>query len=199
MHRAIAVFLIAMIAPLAGCDTINNVLGLNNTPQIVLEPGPPCPATAVLSDAATVTKFKAGTMPAMAKPADVALQAEMSKPKLDCNYDRVNNTLSVTVNFAVRAARGPAALAADPQLPFFVAIIDSDNNVIAKSLFNSQPQMSGRASNTYTESVSNVPVPLAMDRQPSDYEILTGFQLTAAELAYNRIPRPNPAPRAATR
>jgi hypothetical protein len=38
-----------------------------------------------------------------------------------------------------------------------------------------------------------------MDKRPYDYEILTGFQLTPDELAYNRIPRPLPVPRAATR
>ena len=43
------------------------------------------------------------------------------------------------------------------------------------------------------------PVPLAMDKRPYDYEILTGFQLTPDELAYNRAPRSLPGPRAATR
>ena len=53
-------------------------------------------------------------------------------------------------------------------------------------------------SNTYTQSVDGFPVPLAMDKRPYDYEILTGFQLTPDELAYNRVPRPLPQP-AATR
>jgi hypothetical protein len=38
-----------------------------------------------------------------------------------------------------------------------------------------------------------------MDRRPSDYEILTGFQLTPDELAYNRLPRVVPTPQAAMR
>src|SRR5438067_4805136 len=45
------------ILPLMGCQT----LGLNNPPPDVADPGPICPATAVLSDAATVTKLKPGT------------------------------------------------------------------------------------------------------------------------------------------
>jgi hypothetical protein len=194
MRRLIAPLLFVVL-PLAGCET----LGLSSTPQITLNPGPVCPATAVLSDAATVTKFKQGVSAAMAKAADISFQAEMSQAKLDCNYNRTDNKLAVSIRFAVRAARGPGAAASDPQLPFFVAIIDSDNNIVAKSMYNSQPQMSGRTNNTYTEAVSSFPVPLAMDRQPSDYEILTGFQLTPDELAYNRTPRPAPAPRAAAR
>jgi hypothetical protein len=38
-----------------------------------------------------------------------------------------------------------------------------------------------------------------MDKRPYDYEILTGFQLTPDELAYNRVPKPLPQPRAANR
>jgi hypothetical protein len=195
MRCPITPLLLAVVLPLMGCET----LGLTSTPQITLNPGPVCPATAVLSDAATITKFKPGASALMPKPAEISFQAEMSQARLDCNFNRNDNKLTVGVTFAVKASRGPAATTTDPQLPFFVAIIDTDNNVVAKSIYNSQPAMSGRTSNTYTEAVSSFPVPLAMDRQPSDYEILTGFQLTPDELAYNRTPRTIPAPRAAAR
>jgi len=42
-------------------------------------------------------------------------------------------------------------------------------------------------------------VPLSMDKRPYDVEILTGFQLTPDELAYNRVPKSLPVPRAAAR
>ena len=195
MRRSIIAFLVAGILPLTGCQT----LGLSSAPQIVLDPGPVCPATAVLSDAATVAKLRPGVAGAMAKGTDVSFQAQMSQARLDCNYNRAENKLAISVKFAVKASRGPAATAANPQLPYFVAIVDSDNNVLVKNVYNSQPQMEGRTNNTYTETVSDLPVPLAMDRRPSDYEILTGFQLTPDELAYNRIPRTIPAPRSAAR
>lgn len=197
MRRVLIVAVSAVFLPLSGCDAINGLF--NSEPQITLDPGPVCPATGVLSDAASVTKLRPGTSPAMTRPADIAFQALMSQAQLDCNYDRTANTLVVNVKFAVRASRGPALTGADPQLPFFVAIVDADNNVLVKNVYNSDPQMSGRPSATYTETVSNFPVPLAMDRRPSDYEILTGFQLTPDELAYNRLPRVVPTPQAAMR
>jgi hypothetical protein len=195
MRHPIILFIMAGFLPLLGCQT----LGLSSAPQITLDPGPVCPASAVLSDAATVTKLKSGVSGAMAKPADVSFEAEMSQARLDCNYNRADNKLTVNVKFAVKASRGPAAPAGNPQLPYFVAIVDADNTVLVKNVYNSQPQMDGRNNNTYTETISDLPVPLAMDRRPSDYEILTGFQLTPDELAYNRIPRTIPAPRAAAR
>jgi hypothetical protein len=87
---------------------------------------------------------------------------------------------------------------ADPQLDFFVAVVDADNNIISKNVFHGQPELRGRMTNTYTKA-STVFRALAMDKRPDDYEILTGFQLTPDELAYNRVPRPLPQPRAANR
>ncbi len=196
MHRVAILTILALSLPLAGCET----LGLSDPPaETTVDLGPACPSTAVLSDAVTVTKLKPGAPLSMLNPADVAFFAEMSQAVLSCNYDRVANRLTLDVNFAVNAKRGPAAAGADPGLDFFVAIVDADNNIISKALYRSQPDMGGKNTNIYTQTVSNFPVPLAMDKRPADYEILTGFQLTPAEFAYNRLPKPVPAARAAAR
>ena len=188
-------FLLAL--PLSACET----LGLSSpTPDPTLvDTGPVCPASAVLSDAVVVTKLKPGTPPGQPNPANVAFTAEMSQAKLDCDFNREKNTLSVDINFAVKATRGPAAAGSDPVLDFFVAIVDADNNIISKTVYHGEPELRGRQTNVYTQKVDNFPVPMAMDKRPYDYEILTGFQLTPDELAYNRAPRSLPGPRAATR
>lgn len=180
-----------MILPLAlwGCET----LGLSDAPAMVVEIVGPCPSTAVLSDAVTVTKVKPGTPPgAAAPPQNVVLTAEMSKAQLECDYDRMANTLSVDISFAVRATRGAGAGGADPVLDYFVAIVDIDNNVLVKRQFQSRPNLGGRPTGVFQENVENFAIPLAEDERPYDYEILTGFQLTPEELAYNRIPKPLP-------
>jgi hypothetical protein len=197
MSRLPLILIISLALPLAGCET----LGLS-TPApdpTLVDMGPICPATAVLSDAVTVTKLKPGTPPGQPNPANIAFTAEMSQAKLDCNYNRDQNRLSVDINFAVKAARGPAAAGPDPQLDFFVAVVDVDNNIISKNVYHGLPDLNGKASFVYTQNVSNFPVPLAMDKRPYDYEILTGFQLTPDELAYNRAPRALSGPRAANR
>lgn len=163
---------------------------------LLLDFGPACPATAVLSDAASVTKLRPGSPPLSHNPANVVFTAEMMQAVLECDYDQAANRLTIDMEFNIRASRGPAAAGPDPELDFFIAVIDFDNNVVAKSVYRSRPVMNGRTSNTYVQTVSNFPVPLAMDTRPYDYQILTGFQLTPDELAYNRAPRPLPVPRA---
>ena len=197
MRRLPLLTLLLLGVPLAGCET----LGLTKPapPDFAQDTGPICPSTGVLSDAVTVTKLKPGTQAALPNPANIAFAAEMSQAKLDCNYNRGQNKLSVDLSFAVKAARGPAAMGPDPQLDFFVAVVDADNNIISKTVYHGKPDMAGRPTNIYMQSVDNFPVPLGMDKRPYDYEILTGFQLTPDELAYNRVPRPLPVPRAAAR
>ena len=197
MRRLPLLTLPLLLIPLAGCETLG--LTSPSPPDFAQEMGPICPSTGVLSDAVTVTKLKPGTQAAAPSPANVAFAAEMSQAKLDCNYDRGQNKLSVDLSFAIKATRGPAAMGPDPQLDFFVAVVDADNNVISKSVYHGKPDMAGRATNIYTQNVDNFPVPLGMDKRPYDYELLTGFQLSPDELAYNRIPKSLPVPRAAAR
>ncbi|MSP95380.1 MAG: hypothetical protein EXR00_08920 [Alphaproteobacteria bacterium] len=185
-------FLPLMFLPLAagGCET----LGLSDGPVMVVETISPCPSTAVLSDAVTVTKVKPGTPSGMAaNPQNVVLTAEMSRAQLECDYDREANTLSVDISFAVRATRGAgAAGAAEPALDYFVAIVDIDNNVLVKKQFQSRPALGNRQTGVFQENVESFAIPLMEGKRPYDYEILTGFQLTPDELAYNRIPKPVP-------
>ena len=197
MRRLALLTLLSLLMPLAGCETLG--LTSPSPPDFALDMGPICPSTGVLSDAVTVTKLRPGTQAAPPNPANIAFTAEMSQAKLDCNYNRGQNKLSVDMSFAVKATRGPAAMGPDPQLDFFVAVVDADNNIISKSVYHGKPAMAGRATNIYTQSVDSFPVPLGMDKRPYDYEILTGFQLTPDELAYNRVPKSLPVPRAAAR
>ena len=161
---------------------------------MLVEGGPPCPSTAVLSDAVTVTKLRPGAPTNVQNPANVVLSAEMSQAQLECEYDAERNAITIEINFAVRATRGAAAMGPDPELDYFIAMIDAQGNLLTKNIFKSQPDFRGRTAGEYTQSVSNFVFPLAMDARPIDYQLLTGFQLTPAELAYNRIPRPLPQP-----
>lgn len=197
MRRLPLLMLLPLLMPLAACQTLG--LSSPSPDELVADTGPTCPSTAVLSDAVIVTKLKPGSQAALPNPANVAFTAEMSQAKLDCNYDRSQNKLSLDLSFAVKATRGPAAMGPDPQIDFFVAVVDADNNILSKTVYHGQPDMAGRATNIYTQSVGNFPVPLGMDKRPYDYEILTGFQLTPDELAYNRVPKMLPGPRAARR
>ena len=175
-----------VVLALAGCDQFRA-----NERMALAILGPQCPVPAVLGEAVTVTKVRPGTpMTGMPDAANVVFTAEMSKPQLECEYDAKRTKLVVDVNFAVRATRGAAAAMADPPIDFFVAVVDVDNNVLVKKVYQAPSDLRGKKTGQWTQNVRNFAVPIEADRRPQDYEILTGFQLTPAELAYNRAPKP---------
>ena len=188
--------LLALPLALAGCQRLGERLGFREPVVMLVEGGPPCPSTAVLSDAVTVTKLRAGAPTNVQNPANVVLSAEMSQAQLECEYDAERNAITIDINFAVRATRGPAAMGNDPELDYFIAMVDTEGNLLTKNIFKSRPVLNGRVPGQYTQNVSNFVFPMAMDMRPIDYQLLTGFQLTPAELAYNRIPRSLPQPQA---
>ena len=192
MKRLRLFALLALPLALFGCQRLGERLGFRDPPMVLSEAGPPCPSTAVLSDAVTVTKLRQGAPTNAANPANVVLSAEMSQAQLECEYDGERNAVSIDINFAVRATRGPAAMGPDPELDYFIAIVDAQGTLLTKNIFKSQPVLNGRPPGQYTQTVSNFVFQLAMDMRPIDYQLLTGFQLTPAELAYNRIPKPLP-------
>ena len=185
MRGKIVLTLLATVA-LAGC----NQFRANERAALALL-GPMCPSSAVLADAVMVTKLKPGSpVTGAPDPANVMFMAEMSQAKVACDYEPARNSLTVDIDFAVRASRGMAAGRADPPLDYFVAVIDVDGNMLVKKVFQNQPDLGGRTEGQWVQRVRNFSVPIDADHRPFDYEILTGFQLTPAELAYNRAPKP---------
>jgi hypothetical protein len=192
MRRLQVFALFALPLALSACQRLGERLGFREPAMVLFEGGPVCPSTAVLSDAVTVTKLKPGVPATPPNPANVVLTAEMSQAQLECEYDAETNAVTIDINFAVRATRGAAATGDDPELDYFIAMVDAGGNVLTKNIFKSQPDFNGRMVGEYTQSISNFVFPMATDMRPIDYQLLTGFQLTPAELAYNRIPRPLP-------
>lgn len=199
--RRLSLLLAIVLPVLAGCET----LGLtSSSDDAATNPAdaqiPACPPTAILAGAEQVTKLAPGTpLPAVQSPANVVLTAQLAPAELDCDYDREANTLSVDIRLPVRIARGPAGAGPLPPLDYFIAVIDTDGNVVTKRVFQNPADLGNDMTASLAESVEDFAVPLGMDKRPSDYEILTGFQLSASELAYNRLPRPLPAARAQAR
>ena len=103
-------------------------------------------------------------------PANVVLSAEMSQAQLECEYDAERNAITIEINFAVRATRGAAAMGDDPELDYFIAMIDAQGNLLTKNIFKSQPDLNGRMAGQYTQNVNNFVFQLrdghASDRLP---------------------------------
>ena len=69
MRRLRLFALLALPLALSGCQRLGERLGFRDPPMMLLEGGPPCPSTAVLSDAVSVTKLRPGAPATAPNPA----------------------------------------------------------------------------------------------------------------------------------
>jgi hypothetical protein len=142
-----------------------------------------CPSASAIVDTTIATVFKTG---ATADPANILYTVEVTGVTAICDVDKqaLNSDSSVEISF--RATRAPNGAAVSYQVPYFVAISQSDR-LLAKRVyvanFSFEP---GETSTTFSQSVGSVDVSAGKDKKTFDYVILAGIQLTKEQLQYNR-------------
>ena len=155
------------------------------------EPPPPCPRISILGDAATLTKFRPGPGKDLT---DVLYEGVVSGVNGSCVYandgKRASGALSMKVSLVIEAARGPANRDGRAAFPYFVGITDSSRNVLNKQRFNITVVFPGnRTRLVVTDYPVVLEIPMKAGQSWQDFDIFVGFQLSRAELEYNRRAR----------
>jgi hypothetical protein len=212
MHILKLVTLAALI-PLAACQTVGSVFGSSDEPApapaeasasasatapaaapapsaATIAAGPPCPYSAVLSEASTVTYVRGGGQ----TTADVIMTANISPPRLECEYDAASRTDDINFTFPLVLTKGPASTSDEGQITYFIALVNMAGDVIAKRVYQRRIVFGGKQSFIANERVDNLVLTLGPGTRPTDHRLLIGFQLTAEQLAYNRLRATQPLP-----
>jgi hypothetical protein len=188
------------LVPLAACETLG--LSSSKPPEeapattaaatVEVPAGQPCPGSAVLSEASRVTFVRPGGTTS----ADLIMTAEMSPPRLECEYDSSTRVDRIDLNFPLVLTRGAASTSDEQQISYFVALVNHAGEVIAKKVYQRRIVFQGKQSFIATEKVENLVLTLGPGTRPVDHRILIGFQLTPEQLAFNRARTrlPPPAP-----
>ena len=115
---------------------------------------------------------------------DVLFQARVIDVNWRCNY--TGKRLGVVATIDIVAQRGPASKGGNANVPFFVAIIDKDQSIVAKQEFQSEIKFGGvRRRAGAREEIEQI-IFLKTNESGTDYEIIVGLQLTEAQLRQNR-------------
>ena len=140
-----------------------------------------CPALAILAQASEVTKLRPGGQ----TREDVVLSAEMLPATMACDYELGDPEVTIELSVPISIRRGPAA--GEPQsLNYFVAVVDPNGNIISKRLFARNVPADNAPVSRVTEFVNGTTIGLPQNRQPFEYQVLLGFQLTADEYVRNQ-------------
>lgn len=170
MRRPIFPVVLSVVLPLTAC-------GGPDINEIALT----CPALAILAQASEVTKLRPGGQTGE----DVVLSAEMLPATMACDYELGDPEVSVNLSVPITVRRGPATAEAQ-SLNYFVAVVDPNGSVVSKRLFARDIPANTPQVSTVTEFVNGTTIGIAQNRQPFEYQVLLGFQLTADEYVRNQ-------------
>jgi hypothetical protein len=149
-----------------------------------------CPQGGIAPDANVVVQFRDGPGRDIT---DVVLQAQVVDMRIDCQYAKgktAKPSVSVDLQVAFKAERGPAERSRKVRVPYFIAIVDPSKSIVTKEVYfvdfewtDNRP-VTGAIVGDYSPFI-----PLASNFDGPSYQILVGFQLSEAQLDWNRKQR----------
>jgi len=143
-----------------------------------------CPTMTAITDAAVQTVFRPGSAP---DPANVLYTVEIAGVKGVCDMDKKARTADAGLEVTFRATRAPSGGEAHYTVPYFVAVTEGSERIMAKRIYSIAIAFApGQTTVTLTDTVESTHLQTTKDKKPYDYQILVGLQLSKAELDYNR-------------
>jgi hypothetical protein len=174
-HLVLRLALAAVPLLLVGCDTLKSI-NFNPPPKVP----PPCPRAVVADNAGRLTRF-AG---AGADPSQVQFEAEIGDLTGDCGYG--DTSIDVNLKIPIVGSRGPAHTTGPARFNYFVAIARTDQTILAREAFDASIDFPGNQTRNGIQEEIEETIPIQPGESGTDFVILVGFEMTPAELDYNR-------------
>lgn len=140
---------------------------------------PPCPRVGILGDAQKATQYRDGTGRDLT---DVTFETELLDYNGSCKFEDKQATVVISFSLQVSATRGAASAGRnDVQVPYFVALVDNQQNVISRDRFVARiPFKEGQRRVVVADEFEQV-LPL-QGRRTTDFEILVGLEVPPDQL-----------------
>lgn len=149
-------------------------------------PTPQCPRVGILGDARAATIYRPDGGRDLT---DVAYEHELLDYSGNCKYTKDLTSVTISLMLQVAGTRGPAATANETRVPYFVAVVDKQQNVISRELFEARvPFPPGRRRIAVGEELEQT-IPFGTGRAIGDVEVLIGLVLNSEQLENNRRTR----------
>ena len=165
-----------LIVLIAGCGLLLAACGFLAPGEIKI-----CPRVSLLNKAEKMVRYRDGPGRDLT---DIRYEAKVLDIKSSCKY--LDNRVQVEAVIDIVAQKGPASKGVRIQVPFFVAIIDSGQNIIAKKTFASELEFLDRSRRAGVREEIEQIMYLKKGEAGAGYEIIVGLQLTKDQLKQNR-------------
>jgi hypothetical protein len=139
---------------------------------------PPCPRVGILGDAQKVTQYRDGPGRDLT---DVTFEAELLDYNGGCKFEDKQSTVVISFILQVGATRGPAASKQEALVPYFVALVDTQQNILSRERFVARiPFKEGQRRIVVGDEFEQV-LPL-QGRRTTEFEILIGLEVPPDQL-----------------
>ncbi len=162
---------LALLASLAGCGP--------QAEDLAAVQG--CTPAGIVSEASTITIYRPGRGRDLT---DVAAQGILANLRAECAFGRREVNIKLTIGLQIAA--GPANRDRNASMRYFVAIVDSDNNVVAREEYSVDVQFPPNQGRIVVAEEVEPRIPFRERVQAQRYRILVGFILTPEQLQTNR-------------
>jgi len=136
-----------------------------------------CLAVAVVGDVGTLTRFNGAGY----TTGDVEFTASIMDVESSCDEGSEVNS---EVVFFVGAQSGPALANRIVTVPYFVAVLKDNSQIVSKKIFNVTLQFD-ETGYAYSRQVVGQRIPTIEQARRYNYELLLGFQLDPQDAVYN--------------
>lgn len=142
----------------------------------------PCPPAGSLYESARIVELSGDSVTF----GDIMYTGEITDVRLFCRYAETD-PLTATIEIDFAFGKGPQGTASTHTYPYWVAVTRRNGNVLGKENFAVEADFGSGILDAETEVVSEIVIPRADETiSGANFEILVGFDLTEAQLQFNR-------------
>lgn len=151
--------------------------------------GESCPQVKGLADLASITQFADSSV---TTPETMISDTKLEKVNSKCTV--AGNSVAIELELNFSGTLGPVGVKdldgqANYTYPYFLSVISPDGKILSKDVFAlSMVYENGQITYHKQDKLRQV-IPLMTGQNASQFQIMIGFQLSEAELAYNRRPK----------
>lgn len=163
---------------LSGCDTWRSAVNYIRADSAAV-----CPDVSILANTSVIPAFD----PALgADPSNVVYTARMRDLKSRCDFSKRDNQIDASVRVFFQVTRPPGGEEAHYKVPYYIAVT-SGGQIVDKQVHWLEFEFPKATADMRVEDlVDSVVIPVARDKKSFEYHLLLGFQLTQAQLDYNK-------------
>ncbi len=140
-----------------------------------------CPSVAIVRDLHQYADFGRAEKPTRS---EFVAAARLDGVQGDCGNE--DKKIIANLDIAMRAFRGPRLGGDRAEFPYFVAVLDRDDRVVAKQNLSVAFSLAQDDKMIEKTEAVRVAIPNPLGRDGGYWRVLVGFQLSPEQLAFNR-------------